>query len=360
MKNTDWMKPLFTLFILAALYSCGSDEKPTAPLQASVEKTEILLDWFGENGDYINSNEIPSVIDAQVLYAKQNENILVIDLRPESMFNEGHIQYAINLPRAGILDYFRYSIDPASFESIIMVCNNGNVSGYVAAVLRLLGFDNVYNLRFGMSAWDRAIAEKFWLKNIGDSLEGKMDFTGYEKARPSDFPAIASPGNTGFEIAWERAEKLMAEPMDNFSIDLDQIDGKWNQYYLMCYWPEEKYMANGHLPGATQYTPKKSLHKAGLLNTVPTDKSSIIYCFTGQHSIFVAAYLRMLGYDAKSLVYGANGFIHSVMAATEPRPTRTFTEKLILDLPLVKGGQLPPVQDNKMIPTETTTVAGGC
>jgi rhodanese-related sulfurtransferase len=360
MKNTDWIKPLFALFIIALLYSCGNDEKQTAPPQASVEKTETLLNWFGDNGNFINSQDIPSVIDAQVVYAKQNENILVIDLRPEAMFNEGHIQYAINLPRTEILHYFRYSIDPSSFENIIIVCNNGNVSGYVAAILRLLGFDNVYNLRFGMSSWDKTIAERFWLANISDTLTGKMDFTSYPKAEACSFPSIVAEGTTGFEIAWERAEKLIAEPMDNFSIALDQIDGGWDKYYVMCYWPEEKYTKNGHLPGATQYTPKKSLHKAGELNTVPRDKSSIIYCYSGQHSVFVAAYLRMLGYDAKSLVYGANGFIHSVMAQTEPRPTRTFTEKLIFDLPLVKGGQLPPVHDNKMIPTETTTVAGGC
>jgi rhodanese-related sulfurtransferase len=138
------------------------------------------------------------------------------------------------------------------------------------------------------------------------------------------------------------------------------MEGNYNSYYTMCYWPEDKYLNNGHLPGAVQYTPKKSLSRATYLNTLPVDRQSVIYCYSGQHSKFVAAYLRMLGYDAKSLAYGANGFIHQVMAETEPRPTRTYTEKLIQNFPLVKSGAIDQDQSGKDIATETVAVKGGC
>jgi len=354
------LKIAIASLISISLFSCGNKETTIVQVKPSVEKTRTLMDWFETNGNYINSEGIPSIVDAQVVYSKQDDNILIIDLRPESAFREGHIQYAINLPRSKVLDYFRYSIEPASFESIIIVCNNGNASGYVASILQLLGFNNVYNMRFGMSGWDRTIAEQHWLKNIGDTLLGQMDFKGYQKAKPGDFPAISVNGSTGFEIAWERAEAIIAEPMENFNITLEQVIGKWDEYYLMCYWPNDKYLSSGHLPGATQYTPKKSLHKAGALNTLSLEKPNVVYCYSGQHSVFAAAYLRMLGYDAKSLAYGANGFIHTEMALTEPRPTRTFSEKLIQDLPLVKGGEIAPGQNNLKISTETATVAGGC
>ncbi|HRY98386.1 MAG TPA: response regulator, partial [Bacteroidales bacterium] len=51
------------------------------------------------------------------------------------------------------------------------------------------------------------------------------------------------------------------------------------------------------------------------LKTLPTDKPVVVYCYTGQTSAFMAAYLRLLGYDAKSLLFGGNGMIYDNMAA---------------------------------------------
>ena len=35
-----------------------------------------------------------------------------------------------------------------------------------------------------------------------------------------------------------------------------------------------------------------------------------MYCWTGQTSANMAAYLRVLGYQAKTLLFGANGMIY--------------------------------------------------
>ncbi len=43
------------------------------------------------------------------------------------------------------------------------------------------------------------------------------------------------------------------------------------------------------------------------LKTLPTDKTIVVYCYTGQTSANMAAYLQVLGYDAKSLLFGASG-----------------------------------------------------
>ncbi len=44
-----------------------------------------------------------------------------------------------------------------------------------------------------------------------------------------------------------------------------------------------------------------------MLQNLPTDKTIVVYCWTGQTSAQVVAYLRMLGYDAVSMYYGMNG-----------------------------------------------------
>jgi rhodanese-related sulfurtransferase len=56
-----------------------------------------------------------------------------------------------------------------------------------------------------------------------------------------------------------------------------------------------------------QYTPKADLKMSTFLKTLSTEKPVVVYCYTGQTSSHVAAFLRVVGYDAKSLLYGANG-----------------------------------------------------
>lgn len=347
------------LFISGLLVSCTRDVDSISGSKASTEKTLLLLDWFEKTGNYINSPEIPSIMDAQNVWAMREENIQIIDLRTPEEFNEGHIELAVNVQAGNILDYFTNSIDPKAFKSIFLVCNDLNTSGYVCGVLRLLGYDNVSAIRFGMSGWDRSISEKFWLANISSHLVGKLETAANPKNKAGTYPGIPSSGKNGFEVALERAAEVLKHDPKDFNITLKELLENPDAYYTICYWPEDKYISNGHLKGAIQYEPKNSLSRETQLSTLPLDKQIVVYCYSGQHSTYVAAYLRMLGYNARSLAYGANGFIHEVMARTEPRPTRTFTEKLIQNLPVVKQGATAPVQQ-KTKEFETIKVEGGC
>jgi rhodanese-related sulfurtransferase len=67
--------------------------------------------------------------------------------------------------------------------------------------------------------------------------------------------------------------------------------------------PRRRLYANpGHIPGAYNYEPASNpFTTPALLTTLPTNRPVVIYCFTGQTSSYLAGYLRMLGYDAKSL-----------------------------------------------------------
>ncbi len=64
-----------------------------------------------------------------------------------------------------------------------------------------------------------------------------------------------------------------------------------------------------------QYTPKESLKLSADLKSLPTDKPIVVYCYTGQTSAYVAAYLRLLGYDARSLMFGANSMMYDIMVS---------------------------------------------
>jgi rhodanese-related sulfurtransferase len=234
------------------------------------------------------------------------------------------------------------------------------VAGYVTAITRMLGFDNTFALRFGLSSWDSATAENFWLANISNDFTNKLDFEPHPKNKPGNLPALTVMASNGLEIAWERANQLLEKFTPEYLITAEEVFDNHENYYIVNYWPQEKYLKNGHIPGAIQYQPGISFQKSTDLTTLPTDNTVVVYCYSGQHSNFMVAYLHLLGYDVRSLAYGANGFIHQVMAETETKPSRTFTKEWIKNLPLVKSGQASPIKKMIEIPTETIKVAGGC
>jgi len=80
------------------------------------------------------------------------------------------------------------------------------------------------------------------------------------------------------------------------------------------------------IPSSYQFTPKASLSTTVDLDLLPTNETIVVYCYTGQTSAQVTAYLRMLGYDAKSLLYGFNGFAYeSCPAAKYHEPENDYS-----------------------------------
>ena len=49
------------------------------------------------------------------------------------------------------------------------------------------------------------------------------------------------------------------------------------------------------------------------MGSIPFDKTVVVYCGTGHNSGFATAYLRLFGYDARTLKYGNNGFMYDKM-----------------------------------------------
>ena len=79
---------------------------------------------------------------------------VVLDLRAEADFKQGHIANAVSTP------HNQMSEDTASLERyrgapLILVCRIGQHSGAVAKRLRMAGFERVYRLRGGMAEWSQ-------------------------------------------------------------------------------------------------------------------------------------------------------------------------------------------------------------
>src|ERR1035437_3167472 len=145
--------------LVVILLSAGCKGKKTEIKQEAVSgieqpavignETLLLLKDLKENGDYINSQVFPSLIKASIVNESLNKNILVIDLRTSELFSEGHIKGAVNKKFEELPAYFETGIKPFEYDKIIMVCEDGQVSSYTTSLLRLMGYGNVFSMRWG-------------------------------------------------------------------------------------------------------------------------------------------------------------------------------------------------------------------
>jgi len=84
-----------------------------------------------------------------------NNEAMIIDLRNTEAYARGHIVNAKNIP----FDEFDAKRDKvAKFKNkpIVAVCDSGISSNKAVASLRKSGFDSVYGLKGGMTAWTTA------------------------------------------------------------------------------------------------------------------------------------------------------------------------------------------------------------
>lgn len=83
------------------------------------------------------------------------EDAVVVDVREDNEFKEGHIADAVHIPlgslssRVGELEKYRD-------RPVVMGCRSGARSARACGILSKQGFEKVYNLRGGIIAWQQA------------------------------------------------------------------------------------------------------------------------------------------------------------------------------------------------------------
>lgn len=96
-----------------------------------------------------------SVGPAEATQLSNRENAVFLDIRDDGEYKGGHIPEAIHIPlkqlpeRAAELDKFKS-------VPLIAYCRSGTRTGGVGEILKKHGFENVYNLSGGITAWQSA------------------------------------------------------------------------------------------------------------------------------------------------------------------------------------------------------------
>jgi rhodanese-related sulfurtransferase len=84
-----------------------------------------------------------------------HQNALVVDVRPAADFHKGHIINAVSIPINGFKNQIN-SLNKHKEQPIIISCRSGSQSQAACQQLKKQGFEQVFNLRGGILAWQSA------------------------------------------------------------------------------------------------------------------------------------------------------------------------------------------------------------
>jgi len=243
-------------------------------------------------------------------YVHENmADLFIIDLRSEADFNNGHIENAHNVTLDTMLDDVETNNTDAL--TVAVVCYSGQTAAYAVMALRMMGYEDAFSMKFGMSAWNTQFMGP-WETSIGSTRAG--DFvTTTSPALPSyDAPVLTTAGDTGMEILANRVLEVLGEGY--MGLTHAEVYDDLESYSIYNYWEEADYTDLGHIDGAYQLDPGTLISDENLLVLDP-DGENVIYCWTGQTGSLTACYLNVLGYTVYNLKYGVNAMIYDQLTS---------------------------------------------
>lgn len=143
-RLTQWM---LTILILLTLAACGGAPAaaPAAPAVDEAAAAEAVQ---------VTPLDLPASVDAAtVAEVMDRDDVVVLDVREQWEYDEGHIPGVVHIPMNDIPG--RIAEIPTD-QTVIVSCRSGNRSGQVASFLRNEGFTNIHNLNGGILAWQAA------------------------------------------------------------------------------------------------------------------------------------------------------------------------------------------------------------
>jgi len=98
---------------------------------------------------------IKSLLPQEAIQLINHEDAVILDVRQESEYTQGHILNSIHIPlnmladKMGRLEKYRH-------RPIIASCLSGSRSVSACHMLKKNGFEKIHNLKGGMAAWQNA------------------------------------------------------------------------------------------------------------------------------------------------------------------------------------------------------------
>ncbi len=92
---------------------------------------------------------------ADVTRLVNQQDAIVIDVRPDAEFRQGHIVGSINVPQKQLESHLT-RLQKYKNKPVVAVCKMGQESARAGAELKKQGFEQVHTLQGGLMAWQQA------------------------------------------------------------------------------------------------------------------------------------------------------------------------------------------------------------
>lgn len=308
MKKLLKFAAFFALLPFFVMTSCNDDNDDPQPQEQ---------DRFDAFKTYMTSNnmDLSNVLDnwittAEAVYTANTDaddanDYFIIDIRNADDFaNPGHIDGAVNSTLGNVLT----AAADADGKPIVVVCYTGQTAGHAVVALRLSGHPTAQVLKWGMSGWNLATAAP-WQSNIGDTAVGNANWAAapgeIEDNAPQTAPTLMYLTDNMDEVLVDRVVKLLEGGFKGV-VNTDVLATPAN-YFVNNYWAEADVEHYGNIKTAHRILPLTL--NDGEYAYLDGAAKVVTYCWTGQTSSMITAYLTVMGYEAYSLKFGANGMI---------------------------------------------------
>ena len=298
------MKKLLVL-LFASLFivtSCKTvEDDPISSTSSYKTMTTYMVD---------NDMDLPKIITDWIVAAPALADVQtfidgydIIDIRGAGDYDNGHIKGAVNTTLADILTTAANTTKP-----ILVVCYTGQTASHAVVALKLSGYDAKV-LKWGMCGWRADLAAK-WEGNSGPvngvNAIGNANWVTTATAPVATYsdPELTLSGD-GAAMLKTRISYMLTNGFKGVA-NTDVLTTPSN-YFINNFWDQVDVDTYGHI--AEAYRVKPLSIAGGEMKNMDPKKTIATYCWTGQTSSMVTAYLNIIGYDAVSIAYGTNGMI---------------------------------------------------
>lgn len=311
------MKKLSRLFIglfIIPMFLLTSCDRGDDVVVSTTPKFNVLKDYMVANSldlDKIltSTDNISFILDAPAAAGDVTtflNTYYIMDVRAAADFATGRVAGAKNVAFANILTDATAAKAAGNTKDILVICYTGQTASYAAALLRLYGFKNTRALKWGMSGWNPTFDK--YTAGIGNLVQGNSFWTNVATPpTPASYevPTLSSTASDGLAILKQRVEAVVAEGTK--TVTPAAVAANPTGFFLNDYKIAADYTGYGHFTTAYRIQPLTlALNNHLNINSSPTAKV-VTYCYTGQTSGVVTAFLRVMGYDAYSMNFGMNG-----------------------------------------------------
>jgi rhodanese-related sulfurtransferase len=253
--------------------------------------------------------DLPDILNSWIVAAPKPEDVdafisshFIIDLRGADDFASGHIESAVNSTLGNIL-----SAASGASKPILVVCYTGQTAAHGVVALRLSGYPDAQVLKWGMAGWNSAFSGP-WESNVGNIGVGNPNWADppgdITPSKQFNYPDLSTSATDGAGILKERVSAMLSGGFSG--IGNGDVLANPQNFFINNYWGAADVEHYGNIKGAYRINPLSLAN----VNAVDPNATVVTYCWTGQTSSMVTAYLTVLGYKAKSLKFGTNGMIY--------------------------------------------------